>query len=63
MHWHNCKRGDAEDVRATPNDEEALEMLSSHPDSDKFVESYVVLREEGIRQALIFGGTASACGI
>jgi hypothetical protein len=63
MHWHNRKRGDAEDVRATPNDEEALEMLSGHPDSDKFVESYVVLREEGIRQALIFGGTASACGI
>lgn len=58
MHWYNPKVGKAEDVRAPSTDEEALEMLSGHPDSDRFVESYVVLREEGmsVEQALVFVG-------
>jgi hypothetical protein len=33
-------------------------MLSGHPDSGRFVESYVVLREEGlgVEQAFVFVG-------
>ena len=58
MHWYNPKEGKVEDVRAPSTDEEALEMLSGHPDSDGFVESYVVLREKGmsVEQALVFVG-------
>jgi hypothetical protein len=58
MHWYNPKVGKVEDVRAPSTDEEALEMLSGHPDSDGFVERYVVLREEGmsVEQALVFVG-------
>ncbi len=48
MHWYNPKVGKVEDVRAPSTDDEALEMLSGHPDSDEFVERYVVLREEGM---------------
>jgi hypothetical protein len=56
MHWYNPKKGKVEDVRAPSNDEEALEMLSSHPDSSRLVEGYVVLREEGlgVEQAFLF---------
>jgi hypothetical protein len=45
-----------EDVRAPSTDEEALEMLSGHPDCGRLVERYVVLREEGlgVEQALLF---------
>ena len=58
MHWYNPKEGKVEDVRAPSTDEEALEMLSGHPDSGRFVERYVVLREEGmgVEQALMFVG-------
>ena len=58
MHWYNPKEGKVEDVRAPSTDEGALEMLSGHPDSDGFVERYVVLREEGlgVEQALVFVG-------
>ena len=58
MHWYNPKEGKVEDVRAPSTDEEALEMLSGHPDSGRFVERYVVLREEGmgVEQALVFVG-------
>ncbi len=58
MHWYNPKAGMAEDVGAPSTDEVALEMLSGHPDSDRFVERYVVLREEGlgVEQALVFVG-------
>jgi hypothetical protein len=58
MHWYNPKTGKVEDVRAPSTDEEALEMLSGHPDSGRLVESYVVLREEGldVEQALLFVG-------
>jgi hypothetical protein len=45
MHWYNLKEGKVEDVGAPSTDEEALEMLSGHPDSGRFVERYVVLRE------------------
>jgi hypothetical protein len=58
MHWYNPKEGKVEDVGAPSTDEEALEMLSGHPDSGRFVERYVVLREEGlgVEQALVFVG-------
>jgi hypothetical protein len=58
MHWYNPREGRVEDVRAPSTDEEALEMLSDHPDSDGLVERYVVLREEGmgVEQALVFVG-------
>jgi hypothetical protein len=58
MHWYNPKSGQVETVPAPSTDEDALEMLSGHPDSGRFVESYVVLREEGlgVEQALVFVG-------
>jgi hypothetical protein len=58
MHRYNPKAGKAEDVRAPSTDEEALGMLSGHPDSGRLVERYVVLREEGlgVEQALVFVG-------
>ena len=58
MRWYDPEEGKAEDVRAPSTDEEALEMLSGHPDSGRFVERYVVLREEGlgVEQALVFVG-------
>ena len=56
MHRHNPKEGKVEDVKGPSTDEEALEMLSGHPDSEGFVERYVVLREEGlgVGQAFLF---------
>ena len=58
MHRYNPKEGKVEDIRAPSTDEEALEMLSGHPDSGRLVERYVVLREEGlgVEQALVFVG-------
>jgi hypothetical protein len=58
MHRYNPKEGKVEDVRAPSTDEGALELLSGHPDSGRFVERYVVLREEGlgVEQALVFVG-------
>jgi hypothetical protein len=58
MHWYDPKQGKVEDVRAPSTDEEALEMLSGHPDSGRLVERYVVLREEGlgVEQAVVFVG-------
>ncbi len=58
MHWYNPKEGKVEDGKGPSTDEEALEMLSGHPDSGGFVERYVVLREEGlgVEQALAFVG-------
>ena len=58
MRWYNSEEGKVEDVRAPSTDEQALGMLSGQPDSGRFVERYVVLREEGLRveQALVFVG-------
>jgi hypothetical protein len=58
MHWYDPKEGKVEDVGAPSTDEEALQMLSGHPDSGRFVERYVLLREEGmgVEQALVFVG-------
>ena len=56
MQWYKPEVGKVEAIRAPSTDEEALEMLSGHPDSGRFVERYVVLREEGlaVEQALAF---------
>ena len=56
MRWYNPKAGKVEELRAPSTDEEALGMLSGQPDSGRFVERYVVLREEGlgVEQALVF---------
>lgn len=58
MHWYNPKTGEPETVPAPPTDEAALKLLLGHEDSGKFLENYVVLREEGmgIEQALMFVG-------
>ena len=58
MHWYKPEVGKMEDIRTPSTDEEALEMLSGHPASGRFVERYVVLREEGlgVEQALVFVG-------
>ena len=56
MHRYNPKGGKVEDGAPTSSDGEALGMLSGLPDSDRLVECYVVLREEGlgVEQALAF---------
>ena len=58
MRWYDPKEGKVEDIGAPSTDEEALGMLSGHPDSGRLVERYVVLREEGlgVEQALVFVG-------
>ncbi len=58
MYWYNPITRTSERVQAPSTDEEALEMLSGHPDSGRFVEHYVVLREEGmgVEQAMVFVG-------
>jgi hypothetical protein len=58
MHWYNPKARGVEDVTAPKSDDEALQLLSGDPNSWKFVEQYVMLREEGmgVEQAVIFVG-------
>ena len=58
MHWYDPKTGEPKTVPAPTTDEAALELLLGHRDSGKFLENYVVLREEGmgIEQALMFVG-------
>ena len=40
MHWYNPVTKEEEDVAAPVNDEQAIGMLSGHPDSDRFIEEY-----------------------
>ena len=40
MHWYNPVTKEEEDVPAPMNDEQAIGMLSGHPDSDRFIEEY-----------------------
>lgn len=58
LHWYNPKTRSVENIPAPTTDEEALEILSGDPNSWKFVEQYIMLREEGmgVEQALIFVG-------
>ncbi len=40
MHWYNPTTKEEEEVPAPMSDAQAIEMLSGHPDSDRFIEEY-----------------------
>ena len=40
MHWYNPVTKEEEDVPTPMLDAQAIEMLSGHPDSDRFIEEY-----------------------
>ncbi len=40
MHWYNPVTKQEEDVPAPMSYAQAIEMLSGHPDSDRFIEEY-----------------------
>jgi hypothetical protein len=40
MHWYNPVTKEEEDIPAPMNDVQAIEMLSGHLDSDRFIEEY-----------------------
>jgi hypothetical protein len=44
MHWYNPVTKEEEDVPVPLNDEQAIEMLSGHSDSDQFIEEYRRMR-------------------
>jgi hypothetical protein len=44
MHWCNPKSRAQEDVPAPMSEAQAIEMLSGHPRSDRFIEEYRRLR-------------------
>ncbi len=58
MRWYNPRLRAEEEVPAPMSDAQAIEMLSGHPDSDRFIEVYRQLRgrHPEIVQALIFTG-------
>jgi uncharacterized short protein YbdD (DUF466 family) len=58
MRWYNPRRRVEEEVSAPMSDAQAIEMLSGHPDSDRFIEVYRQMRgrHPEIVQALIFTG-------
>jgi uncharacterized short protein YbdD (DUF466 family) len=40
MHWYNPLTMEEEDVSAPMTDAQAIEMLSGHPDSDRYIEEF-----------------------
>ena len=44
MHWYNPKSRAQEDIPAPMSEAQAIEMLSGHPKSDRFIEEYRRLR-------------------
>ncbi len=44
MHWHNPTIQEEEKVPAPMFEAQAMEMLSGHPDSNRFVEEYRRMR-------------------
>ena len=40
MHWYNPKTRSEEEVPAPMSEPQAIEMLSGHLDSDRFIEEY-----------------------
>jgi hypothetical protein len=44
MHWYNPKSRAQEDIPAPMSEAQAIEMLSGHPRSDRFIEEYRRLR-------------------
>ena len=45
MRWYNPTTKEEEEVPAPMSDAQAIEMLSGHPDSDRFIEEYRRLSE------------------
>ena len=58
MRWYNPRLRVEEEVLAPSSEAEAIEMLSGHPDSERFLEQYRKIRRAHpeIVQALIFTG-------
>ncbi len=58
MYWYNPTTQASERVDDPSTDEEAVDMLSGHPDSAQFVEEYLKLRHLGtaIEPALVLVG-------
>ena len=58
MRWYNPTRRVEEEVPAPMSDAQAIEMLSGHSDSDRFIEVYRQMRGQHpeIMQALIYTG-------
>jgi hypothetical protein len=58
MRWYNPTTGKMENADHWPaNDEQAIDMLSHHPDSDEFIEEYRRWRHTyGIVESLILTG-------
>ena len=58
MRWYNPRLRAEEEVPAPMSDAQAIEMLSGHSDSDRFIEVYRQMRGQHpeIMQALIFTG-------
>ena len=57
MHWYNPTTGKMENADWPANDEQAIDLLSHHPDSDEFVEEYRRWRHtRGIVESLISTG-------
>jgi hypothetical protein len=57
MYWHNPTTGRMENVDWPANDEQAIDMLSRHPDSDEFIEQYRRWRHtRGIVESLVSTG-------
>ncbi len=55
MRWYNPRLRAEEEVPAPMSDAQVIEMLSGHPDSDRFIEVYRRMRGQHpeIMQALI----------
>jgi hypothetical protein len=59
MNWYNPTTRSTEDADAPMSEAQAIEMLSGHPESDRFIEEYRRKRstsEASIVEALIFTG-------
>jgi hypothetical protein len=58
MRWYNPLTMEEEEVSAPISDAQAIEILSGHRDSDRFIEEYRIRREmqTDIVKALIFTG-------
>jgi hypothetical protein len=61
MHWYNPVAKEEGDLPTPMSDAQAIEMLSGHPDSDRFIEDYRRMRamHPGIVEALVLTGTSA----
>ena len=60
MRWYNPTRRVGEEVPAPMSEAQAIEMLSGHPDSDRFIEVYRQMRgrHSDLIQCLVLTGEA-----